>query len=67
MAVRKIVITKAMALREYRSASELAEALDLTKGRISQLEDDDPLPQQHALLLKFVLKPEAFQHVEVSQ
>lgn len=54
------MITKQQALNEYKSSQALAKALGVTPGRISQLKDNDPLPERLMLKLKYELKPEIF-------
>lgn len=52
-------VTKAMALRAYEgNASALARALDISPQAVYQWSDKDPIPEVHALRLRFVLRPD---------
>lgn len=54
------VIEKAAAMAAYEgNASELARALGITPQAIYQW-PDGPIPEVHALKLRFVLRPEVF-------
>lgn len=55
------MITRRQALTEYKTSVALAEALGVTKSRVSQWKYDDPLPERYELKLRYVLKPGAFE------
>jgi hypothetical protein len=55
-----ITISKAEALAAYNgNGSALARALEISPQAVSQWVDG-PIPDVHALRLRFVLKPDAF-------
>ncbi len=56
------VITKEQAIALYESQSALARALGITKGAVSQWPDGKQIPENHALRLRYELKPEEFRH-----
>lgn len=54
-------ITKERAIKAYEgNASDLARALEITPQAIYQWPDGEPIPEVHALKLRFVLKPDVF-------
>jgi hypothetical protein len=53
-------ITKERAIELFGSPLELAEALGIERANVYMWKDGEPIPQKHALHIRFVLKPEAF-------
>lgn len=57
----EITITKAEALAAYdNNGAELGRALGITRQAVFAWPPEGPIPQEHALRLRFVLKPELF-------
>lgn len=54
-------ITKEQAVAHFKTQTALAEALGVTKGAVSQWKDGEPIPENHALKLRYEIAPEAFQ------
>lgn len=54
----QVDITKEEALACYPTMTALAGALGITKSAVSQWPAGKPIPREHALTLRFVLKPE---------
>lgn len=57
---RDFSITKRQALSLFENSSELAAALGRTPGAVSHWPLDEPIPQEHALRIRYELRPEAF-------
>lgn len=56
-------MTKEEALAAYGgSVSELASALDISSSAVYQWPEAKPIPEDKALKLRFVLRPEFFGH-----
>lgn len=54
-------ITKEEALAAYGNVgSDLAKALGITPSAVYQWPDDKPIPNEQALKLRYVLKPDVF-------
>jgi hypothetical protein len=53
-------MTKREALRYFKNQSQLAEALGITRSAVSYWSDTKPIPEVHALKIRYVLKPEKF-------
>lgn len=54
-------ITKEHALAAYGNVgSDLAKALGITPSAVYQWKDGEPIPNEQALKLRYVLKPELF-------
>lgn len=53
-------MTKREALVHFKNASEMAEALGITRSAVSQWDDEDQIPPVHELRIRYELKPEAF-------
>lgn len=49
------MFTKKQALKVFGSSRNLAKAFGVTPGRISQLEDEKPLPELYQLKMKYEL------------
>ena len=61
MTANPAIMTKEEALAAYSgSVSALATALDISSSAIYQWVDEQPIPEDKALKLRFVLKPEFF-------
>lgn len=57
----QITITKAEALAAYdNNGAELGRALGITRQAVYAWPPEGPIPQEHALKLRFLLKPEVF-------
>lgn len=57
----EISITKAEALAAYdNNGAELGRALGITRQAVYAWPHEGPIPQEHALKLRFMLKPEVF-------
>lgn len=54
------VITKECAVGLFKTQAALAKALDISKGAVSQWKDGMPIPEVHALKIRYELKPESF-------
>jgi hypothetical protein len=55
------MITKAQAIAAYGgNASDLARALKIRPQAVYQWGDDEPIPDNHELRLKYELRPEVF-------
>ena len=52
-------LSKQEAIALFSSAKELAEALGISKSAVSQW-PDGPIPDNHDLRIRYVLKPEQF-------
>lgn len=57
---REFSITKRQALSLFDSSSDLAAALGRTPGAVSHWPIDGPIPREHALRIRYELRPEAF-------
>lgn len=53
-------MTKREALAHFKNASEMAEALGISRSAVSQWGDDDQIPPVHELRIRYELRPEAF-------
>ncbi len=53
-------ITKERALELFGTPAELADALGIERANVYMWKDGEPIPEKHALRIRFVLKPEAF-------
>lgn len=53
-------ITKERAIELFGSPTALAEALGIERANVYMWEDGKPIPQKHALRIRYELKPEAF-------
>lgn len=56
-----IDISKTEAIGMFRNKAHLAKALGLTRQAIDRWADDKPIPQKHALAIRFILRPELFE------
>jgi len=56
----KIQIAKTQAIRLFGSRVALAKALGISKEAVYQWPDDKPIPQERALQIRYILKPESF-------
>ena len=54
------IITRAQAVAVYGTQKALANALGISPQAVSLWKEDAPIPQGHALRLKYELNPEAF-------
>lgn len=54
-------MVKKQAVALYKSQAALAAALGITKQAVSMWPDDQPIPEKHALRLRYELKPKSFQ------
>lgn len=52
-------ITKRQAVAAYKTQTALAQALGISKSAVSQW-PDGPIPELHALKLRYQLKPDQF-------
>lgn len=55
-----IEITKETAVSLYKTQAGLARALGINRQAVHQWPEGKPIPELHALRLRFLLKPEAF-------
>jgi len=53
-------ITKEKALSLFDSPLALAKALGIERANIYMWPDKEPIPEKHALRIRYELKPEAF-------
>jgi DNA-binding transcriptional regulator YdaS (Cro superfamily) len=53
-------LTKQQAIELFGTGTALADSLGISKGAVSQWPDDKPIPKEHALNIRFVLKPDSF-------
>lgn len=53
-------ITKEKAVSLFGTPLALAEALGIERANIYMWPDKDPIPEKHALRIRYELKPEAF-------
>ncbi len=54
-------IQKAEAIGMFRNKAQLARALGITRQAIDRWPDDKPIPEKHALKIRFVLRPELWE------
>jgi DNA-binding XRE family transcriptional regulator len=57
----KEIITKEQAIGMYRDKYKLAEALGITRQAIDFWPEGKPIPEVHALKIRYVLRPELFE------
>ena len=55
-----LYLTKERAVALFGSPLILADALGISRANVYMWEDGKPIPQKHALRIKYELKPEAF-------
>tara|TARA_R110000744_G_C19231495_1_gene548229 strand:+ start:720 stop:908 length:189 start_codon:yes stop_codon:yes gene_type:complete len=53
-------VTKSQAVGLYGTQTELAKALRITKSAVSQWKEDSPIPENQALKLIYILRPNDF-------
>ena len=53
-------IYKRDAVAAYRTQQALADALGISRTAVSMWADDKPIPREHALALRYELKPDLF-------
>lgn len=53
-------IQKTEAIGLFRNKAQLARALGITRQAIDRWPDDRPIPEKHALKIRFILRPECF-------
>ena len=53
-------VTKEQAIELFGTPLALAEALGIERANVYMWPDGEPIPEKHALRIRFVLKPEAF-------
>lgn len=58
----KLNMPKSEAIAKFNSIPEMADALGISRSAIYQWPDDKPIPEDKALLIRYVLKPEMFEH-----
>lgn len=56
-----IEIVKERAVELFGSQTALANALNITKSAVSQWPEGRKIPENHALRIRYVLKPDAFE------
>lgn len=54
-------LKKEQAIRLFGSQARLAEELGVTRSAVCQWKHGEPIPEQYALRIRFILKPEAFE------
>jgi len=60
-------ISKQDAIAAYGTADQLATALGIGRTAVVMWSDDKPIPEKHALKLRYVLKPGYFRQLETQQ
>lgn len=53
-------ISKQEAISAYGTQQALADALGISRTAVTMWSADDPIPEKHALKLRYELKPEVF-------
>jgi hypothetical protein len=53
-------ITKAEVLRVYGTHQAAADALGITRTAVTMWPEDQPIPERHALRLRYELRPDVF-------
>lgn len=53
-------VTKELALKLFGTPLELAQALGIERANVYMWKDGEPIPEKHALRIRYELKPEAF-------
>lgn len=57
----KIEITKEEAIGLFRTQAALARALGIYRQAVNQWENGKPIPEVHALKIRYQLRPECFE------
>ena len=60
-------IRKKQAIDAYGTQQALADALGISRTAVTMWADDKPIPKEHALRLRYELKPELFGAADVLQ
>ena len=55
-----VIITKEQAVEVYGTQRKLAAALGITEGAVSQWKKGEPIPQEQALRLRYIIAPRKF-------
>ena len=58
--MKEFTITKRDAVALFRTQAGLARALGITGGAVWHWHDDKPIPDRHALRIRYILRPECF-------
>lgn len=53
-------ISKQDAITAYRTQQALADALGISRTAVTMWRDDEPIPEKHALKLRYELRPDVF-------
>lgn len=57
-------ISKRDAIAAYGTQQALADALGISRPAVAMWSDDRPIPKEHALRLRYELKPDVFGNVD---